>query len=206
MIENSGHEQRKAIDWKEIRKRLEEAGKALEAGGNKGPDERKRILSTRARVIAKETAPEERRDLIEIIEFTLAHEHYGVESTFVSEVYPLKAYTPVPCTPAYVLGIINVRGRIISVVDIKKFFDLPERGITDLNKVIILRSGEMEFGILADAIITTRMVRRKDLQAHLPTLTGVREEYLRGVSPDGAIILDAGKILSDKGIIVQEEV
>jgi purine-binding chemotaxis protein CheW len=194
------------IDWQEIRRKLEESGKALERERKAGPDERKRILSKRARLFAAETTPGERRDVTEIIEFMLAHEHYGVEASFVSEVYPLKEYTPVPCTPAYVLGIINVRGRIISVVDIKKFFDLPERGITDLNKVIILRSDKMEFGILADSIITTRLVRRSELQSHLPTLTGVREEYLRGVAPDGAIILDAGKILADKGIIVQEEV
>lgn len=50
-------------------------------------------------------------------------------SEYVREIYPLKEFTPIPCTPPFVLGIINVRGQILSVIDIKKFFDLPEKGL-----------------------------------------------------------------------------
>ena len=48
----------------------------------------------------------------------------GLSPDFVREVYPLKDYTPLPCTPPFVLGLVNVRGQIISVIDIKKFFDI----------------------------------------------------------------------------------
>jgi purine-binding chemotaxis protein CheW len=111
----------------------------------------------------------------------------------------------VPCTPAFVLGIINVRGRILSIVDLKKFFDLPEKGLGELNKVIILRSDSMEFGVLADAIVGVRALPLAGLQAAIPTLTGVREEYLKGITKDRVAVLDAGKILADKRIIVDEQ-
>jgi purine-binding chemotaxis protein CheW len=98
-----------------------------------------------------------------------------------------------------------VRGQIVSVIDIKKFFDLPEKGLTDLNKVVILRNGTMEFGILADVILGMRRVALRDIQASLPTLTGIREQYLKGVTRERLVILDADKLLADKNIVVHEE-
>src|SRR6267154_1771217 len=100
-----------------------------------------------------------------------AHEHYAVESSFVREVYPLKELTPVLGVPAFVLGVINVRGQSVSVIDPKQFFGLPEKGLTDLNKVILITDGTMEFGLLADAVLGLRHVPLKELQKSLPTLT-----------------------------------
>lgn len=145
-------------------------------------------------------------DYIDVVTFMLAYETYGIPINHVREVYPLKDLTPLPCTPSFVAGIINVRGEVLSVVDLKKFFDLPVQGLTDLNKVIIISDGIMEFGILADAILEVITVAREDIQSGLPTLTGVREDYLLGITPDRMIILDAAGLLTDPKIIVREEV
>ncbi len=136
----------------------------------------------------------------------MASELYGIENRYIREVYALKDFTPLPCTPSFVFGIINIRGRIVSVIDIKRFFDLPDRGLSDQNKVIVLSSSTMEFGILADEIRGVRNVLSKDVQAGLPTLTGIRLEYLLGVTEDRLIILDGGKLLTDKNLPVYEEV
>jgi purine-binding chemotaxis protein CheW len=170
-------------------------------------EERKRILKARARELARDSENEKTIDeSLEVVEFLLAYEKYGIESCYVREIHPLRELTPVPCTPPFVLGVINVRGQIISVIDIKRFFDLPERGLTDLNKVIILRNTEMEFGILADVIFGVVRVPLRNLQPTLPTLTGIREEYLKGITGDRLAILDAEKLLSDEKLIVHEEV
>jgi purine-binding chemotaxis protein CheW len=196
-----------AVDWREIHDRLETARQAIERGWSPGPEETKEILKARARALAQELEHEQDvDDAIEVIEFVLAYETYGVESSHVREIYPLKELTPLPCTPPHVLGIINVRGQILSIVDIRKFFDIPEKGLTDLNKVIILRSEAMEFGILADQIVGTRMVSISGLQPSLPTLTGIREEYLKGVAADRTVILDAGKLLADAKLVLHEDV
>ncbi len=118
----------------------------------------------------------------------------------------LKDLTPLPGIPRFVIGIMNVRGKTLSVIDLKKFFDLPQRGLGDLNKVIILSSGGMEFGILADTILGVREIRSSDLRLSLPTLTGIREDYLKGVTGDRLVVLDAERILSDKRIVVNESV
>jgi len=74
---------------------------------------------------------------------------------FVREVYPLRDFTVLPGVPTYIFGIINVRGQILPVIDIKKFFNLPEKGLGDLNRVIILYNDQMEFGILSDVVTVT---------------------------------------------------
>ncbi len=141
---------------------------------------------------------------IEIIQFLISYEKYAVESRYVREVRPLQEYAPVPCTPPFVLGIINVRGEILSVIDIGRFFDVPAKGLGDLNRVVVLSSGDMEFGVLADAIAGVRMVPLRDVQPPPPTFTGLRREYLKGLTRDGCAILDAEKMLSDGRIMVNE--
>jgi purine-binding chemotaxis protein CheW len=163
------------------------------------------ILKARARALAKE--PEQAvaaRSFMEIIEFRLASETYGIESSFVREVYQLKDFTPLPGVPSFVLGIVNVHGQILSVVDLKKFFNLPDKGLGEFNKVIILHNVCMEFGILADAVLGTQSVPLDAIQAPPVTVTGIGAEYLKGITGEHVIVLDAEKILTDEKIIVNE--
>ena len=161
------------------------------------------ILEARARILAlepeRETAAGKRLD---IVEFFLANESYGIESSFVREVFPLKEFTHLPGTPSFVLGIVNLRGRILSVVDLKKFFGIPEKGLGDLNKIIVIGDGPMEFGILADGIIGARAIPLDSIQPPIPTVTGICAEYLKGVTGERVIVLDAKRILEDKKMVV----
>lgn len=193
------------IDWDDIHQRMEKAGAAIEKGYSPSPEELTKILNARADALAREPGEATARDSIEIVEFQLATEHYGIESRYVSEAYPVRDYTPLPGTPPFVFGLVNVRGQIISVVDIKKFFDMPDRGLSDLNKVIIIRDDAMEFAILADSIVGVRVLRTDEIQPPLPTLTGIRAEFLMGVTAEGMVILDGRKLLADENIIVHEE-
>jgi len=114
--------------------------------------------------------------------------------------------TLVPCAPQFVLGVVNVRGQVLSVIDIGKLFDLPQRGVGDLDRIILLQNGGMEFGILGNSILGVVQVPVDELQPTLPTLTGLRAEYLKGVTRDRMAILDGARLLADENIIVREEV
>lgn len=165
------------------------------------------LLKLRAVEMAKE--PEQKTEgsaYIGIIVFSLSDEMYGIESDFVSEVYPLKDFTPLPGIPSYILGVINVRGQILAVIDLKKFLNLPEKGLGELNKVIILRNDQMEFGILADVVHGTQTIALDDIRAIPPTVSGIGEEYLKGVTKERLIVLDAARLLADKSIVVNDEV
>jgi len=198
--------------WAEVHRRLEVTRAAVQEGFVPDPRQKKRILKDRARDLAREPATETDVTYLRTIEFLLADERYAIESAYVRQVYPLKGLTPLPCTPAFVMGITNVRGEILSVIDIKQFFDLPEQGLSDLNKVIIVQMDEMRVGILADAILGTRAIPLPEIQPSLPTFTGTRAEYLKGVvaslpgMDERLIVLDVERILSDERIIVHEQV
>jgi len=198
-------EQSANINWSDIRQRLDKARESLEREAAPTRKEKDAILKARARLLASETAEVAAREFLDVIEFSLAAETYGIESAFVREVYPLKDFTPLPGTPPFVLGIVNVRGQILSVIDLKKFFNLPEKGLGQLNKAIIIRNDTMEFGILADAVRDARPVPLETVQAAPPTVTGIGAEYLKGVTGEGVIILAAEKILGDEKIIVRQE-
>lgn len=169
-------------------------------------DDPKEILRTRARALARTAAPPEGGTVLEVVEFRLAHERYAVEGLHVQEVCTLGELTPLPCTPSFVRGIVNVRGRILPVLDLKRFFDLPEEGITDLHRIILVRRHDLELGLLADAVAGVQLLSKESLQTSLPTLTGIRSDYLKGVTADGLIVLDLARVLSDPRILVEEEV
>ncbi len=143
---------------------------------------------------------------LELLEFSLAHERYAVESRFITEVHTLHELTPLPGVPAFVRGIVNLRGRILPVLDLKKLFELPEQGLTDLHRIIVVRGHDLELGLLADTVVGLRQVRLESLQPSLPTLTGIRADYLKGVSDERLVVLDLDRVLSDPKIIVHDDV
>jgi purine-binding chemotaxis protein CheW len=195
-----------ATDVRKMLRQDEDEG-ARSPGRDLTPAAERKILHARAQALAREPLGEDvATESLEVLEFLLAYETYGIEMSYVRETLPLKDLTPVPCTPPFVLGLISVRSRIVSVIDIRKFFDLPEKGLTDLNRVIVIHDDGMEFGILADAVIGVRTVPLAGVQPSLPTLTGIREEYLKGVTKERMTILDGKKLLNDKNIIVHEEI
>ncbi|MBS1191879.1 MAG: chemotaxis protein CheW [Rhodocyclaceae bacterium] len=199
--------QQKSIDWNAIHKQIAMARQTTEQGWAPTPADKKRILRARAQALAEPIAgPAVAEQSVAVVAFQLAGETYGIELAFVREVYPLKAFTPLPCTPGFVLGIVNVRGQILSVLDLRAFFELPQAGLSELNKVIILRQNDMELGVLADAVLGVQSIPRAEIQPGLPTLTGIREAYLVGVTAQRLVVLDGGRILSDKALVVHEQV
>jgi purine-binding chemotaxis protein CheW len=174
-------------------------------GWSPAPEEQRAILRARARVLAQEPTQEAVEELVQVVEFALANEHYAVESSYVSEVQPLRDFTPLPGTPPFVLGIISRRGEIISVLDVRKFFNIPSQGLTNLNKVIVVHADQMEVGIMADDVLGVRLLRSSGIQPAPPTLTGIRDQCLKGVTEAGLVVLDIKKLLSDRNMVAHEQ-
>lgn len=166
-----------------------------------------RILRERAQSLARIPSPGPAAEsTLNLLEFRLASERYGLETRYVYEVHPLRELTPLPCTPEFVLGIVNVRGRILPLLDLKKFFQLPDQGLTDLHRIIHLRGNGLELGLLADVMVGVQRIALERLQPSLPTLTGIRAEYLKGVTDERLVVLDLDRLLSNPKIIVHDEV
>ena len=170
-------------------------------------NQKKKILKQRADLLKIQIKKEDiSGEIMAGLEFILADERYAIDSTYVSEVIPLKDLTSLPCTPDFILGIINVRGKIISVIDLKKFFNLPEKGITNLNRVIIVKHDGIELGILADEIAGSMQISLNKLQSKITTITEVQDDFIIGVTEDRLIVLDIKEFLLNEKLIINEEV
>jgi purine-binding chemotaxis protein CheW len=179
----------------------------LEANPVADLQEKRRILKSRAVALAKEAGDgKQAGECIETVEFLLACEHYAIESRHVREVFSLRDLTPLPCTPPYILGMTNLRGQILSIFDLKRFFEISAKGLTQFNKVLLVQTDEMEIGILADEILGMKTVPLEDIHPPPATFAGVHAEYVRGVTRNRLVVLDIGKMLADKRIVVHEEV
>jgi purine-binding chemotaxis protein CheW len=182
------------------------SGAATGTGMPQSGEEAARILEARARLLAREPETgESRGPSLEVVEFTLADESYAIGSSHVREVVPLRALTPLPGTPEFVLGLINVRGEICSVVDIKRFLGLPQAGITDLHRLIVVEGAGMFFGLLADSVSGVRSLELADVRPPPPTLTGIQSRYLMGVTAQRVIVLDGERLLTDPDIVVRDQ-
>ena len=165
------------------------------------------VLRSRAETLAQPLGDEKEQDVaLEVLEFRLASEHYGIETAAIREVALLRAFTPLPAAPAFVMGVVNVHGRVVSVLNLKQLFELEVQGLSDMNRVIVLGDDRMEFGILADSILRTRQVPLSGVQKSLPTLTGTRARSLYGVTPERLVILDAARLLGDRELVVHQQI
>ncbi len=196
---------RERIEWPEILRRVEAAQAAVERALAPTAEEMEKVLAARAKLLAREPEGQgSSQGSIEVIEFLLAYEHYALESAFVREVVALKELTPLPGAPPFVLGLANVRGTIFSVVDLKKFFGLPDKGLTDLNKLVIVSQDDLELGVLADVLLGVRSIPLDQVNPPPSTFTGLSAKYLRGVTAERLIVLDVDHILSDESLTVHE--
>lgn len=178
----------------------------VETEAEEAGEKRRRTLRERAGRLARERQEEERGEVLELVEFLIGPDRYGLETSYVREVHPAKGVTPLPCVPPFVLGVMNLRGTILSVVDLAAFFETGRGEVTESSKVIVARLAGMEFAILAQQVIGVLSTTAASLQPLPAATAGARSEYVKGIGEGHLLLIDAEKLLSDRRIVVHEEV
>ncbi|HLD68984.1 MAG TPA: chemotaxis protein CheW [Pseudomonas sp.] len=189
--------------WTQIRARLLAFEQRIATGFAPTAEARDLRLQARTREWARALPVEQPDAWLEVLSFDLGQERYAIETCHVAEVLPLSHFTPLPNTPPYVLGIVNVRGRVVSVLDLRVLFELPISGLSDKNFLVVLQSPEMEFGLLIDRVQGIQPLERDTLQSGLANLTGVRAHYLLGVTTQQCTVLDGTRLLGDPSLRVE---
>jgi len=200
-------ETRGKIDWQEVHARLEQERRAVEATERLSLEEASRILKERARALARpvEEAVTQAEGL-ELLVFSVGAERYGIETDHVVEVIPLRELTPVPCTPASILGVVNHRGRILPVLDLRRLFDLGDQGVAEGSRVVAVEARGMTFGIFAGAVTGTVRVGVEEVAPSPATPAADRQGLIRGVTGEMVAVLDLDALSRDPRITVNEEV
>ncbi len=169
-------------------------------------EKKKKILKNRAEILSRSLETQDQKtNLIEIIPFKLGQENFSLETKYIKEVYPLKEYTFLPCAPAFLYGLTNVRRRIVPIIDLKVLFSLSN----DENikkKLLIMENEDVEIALLIDGFSEIRTLSKDELQTTLPTLIGVRQDFLKGLIVDGTVILDGQKLLSSSYLAIDASI
>lgn len=195
-----------SMDWLEMNRKLAQARAKLQKTWAPDPERVRQILHRRAIRLARRFEEKPAEAEIEVVEFRIAGEDYAIETGFIGEVFALENMTPLPSAPEYVLGLVNVRGQIVSVLNLPRLFELPKPGPTEGGYVLLLQSAAMEFGIVGEVIAGIRRVPQSQLHPPPPTLPASQEHYIKGVTAGGLIVLDGGRLLGDEQLAVNEQV
>jgi purine-binding chemotaxis protein CheW len=196
---------RSQTDWTAIRDRLALAMKAAERDMRPSAAQAKLVLDERARRLAR-PPPEEPGpgEMLELVTFALANERYGIETGFVREIARFLDFTPVPGAGDFLVGVTNLRGEILAVINLRKFFGVSERGLTDLSRLVVLGHNRNEFGILADQVHDIAAVRDDEVLEPLASAPSVGRQYVRGVTKDALIVLAGARLLGDQRLYIDQ--
>lgn len=121
-----------------------------------------------------------REETLQFIVFRLAQEWYGVEITKVKEIIKAGRITYLPSSPEYIAGIVNLRGNILSVTDLKTIFGLPQEEQTEKTRIIAVESGTLETGLLVDEVVESIEVPVRKIEPSLLTLPADGARYIEG--------------------------
>lgn len=134
--------------------------------------------------------------------FSLGNEFYGIEIKFVTEIIGLQPITEIPEMPDYIMGIINLRGKIIPVMDVRLRFKKPFRDYNDRTCIIVIDIIEASIGLIVDSVSEVITISDEEIVAP-PTMGKDGNKYVKGIGRTGnevKLILDCNKLLEENEI------
>jgi len=139
-------------------------------------------------------------EILQRVTFLLDNETYGINVMQVQEILRYSEIATVPGAPEYVLGIINLRGNVVTVIDTRTRFGLMPADITDSSRIVIIESEKQVIGILVDSVAEVVYLKKSEIEPAPHVGTEESSQFIQGVCnrEDGLLILvDLNKLLSD---------
>ena len=118
----------------------------------------------------------------QLVVFDLADEGYGVDIGSVREIIRMQDITQVPRTPEFVEGVINLRGKVIPVVDLRKRFGFPEADATKDTRIVVVDIGGQDIGVVVDAVTEVLRIGADAVEPPSSLITTADSEYLLGIA------------------------
>lgn len=139
--------------------------------------------------------------IIQWVTFHLENEKYGIKVMQVQEVLRMTEIAPVPGAPHYVIGIINLRGNVVTVVDTRRRFGLPDVDSDDETRIVIIEANNNVVGILVDSVAEVVDLKLSEMETAPNVGNDESSKYIQGVSSrdnELLILVDVNKLLSDE--------
>lgn len=137
----------------------------------------------------------------QLVTFRLEDETYGINVMLVQEVLRVTEIAPVPGAPPYVLGIINLRGNVVTVIDTRSRFGLPPGDIDEASRIVVIESEKQVVGILVDSVAEVVELRGSEIDSAPNVGNDESSRFIQGVATrenDLLIVVDLNKLLSEE--------
>lgn len=161
------------------------------------------ILLERAQILARQEMLQEEGRGEEILQFRLDTGTYGMPAHFVSEIQVLESYTPLPATPSFVLGLVNIRGRLLTVLDLRPLLGIARRPPESNAFLVVINVNGVEVGLLAD-MVTGVQNGEVSLTPALSATSGHPVPWVRGLDQHLTLHIDPVQLMADKRLIVAD--
>lgn len=162
------------------------------------------ILEARARALATQEVAERTADGALLIQFRLGDGRYALPAHYAREIQPLRAYTPLFGVPPFIVGLVNIHGRLYTCIDLRPLLDLPGAPPTPGSFLIIIQGSGAEAALLADSVVG--MVTGALDASPAPVMaSSAAISWIRGVDRDLSIVIDPIALLTDPRLIVDHQ-
>ena len=192
-----------AVDWQAVRRQIDEASQKLASSEEISPAALEQAWARRSAQIAQKIEGEQQGEIVKAAIVSLDNELYGLDVQYIFDIRVLERITFVPGVPAWVLGVVNWRGRILSVIDLRRFLGLPSNKDSD-NKatlalpkdtgtgvaggarenarhLLVLQAGEMEVGIQADEVFLIQSIPVSKINTSDGMARAIKPELVNGL-------------------------
>ncbi|MDR2055723.1 MAG: chemotaxis protein CheW [Desulfovibrio sp.] len=142
-------------------------------------------------------------NLIQLVTFRIAEEEFGVDILAVQEIIRLMQITMVPRAPSFIEGVINLRGKVIPVINMRTRFNMTPAEHNNDTRIVVMEFGQKIVGFLVDAVSKVLRIPAATVEEAPPVVVGISSEYIRGVGRLGErllILLDLDNLLSDMNL------
>ena len=211
------------FDWEAAHRRIAAVEAVLAGVGEAAPEAKERIWARRAAQLAKAPVEEDTGEGVALLVVRMEREVYGIDVQHVHDIRSAGQVTPVPRVPDWVVGVVNLRGHILSVIDLPRFFGLARDGHngngngTEGPYLVVVEVPGMEVALLVDEVMAVEMFSTNRVLGASDTIRGITPEYVHGVidsgqgetSSDGMgllVVLNLPVVLSDERLIIHEEI
>ena len=170
------------------------------------PEERK-IFSQRANSLAKLTDTEDLEGLIPLALVTLNQEVFGIDLNLVKEFTDLKKITPIPCCPSHIVGNMNLRGEILTIININQFLNLSLNNKTNQDKAIVVKVKDITVGVMVEEVKEIAFIHSTQISTTPTSIQAIDDNFLKGVIPykqQLVTLINLEKLLLEGQLFVEE--
>jgi purine-binding chemotaxis protein CheW len=147
----------------------------------------------------EETLKKQDAELLQLVTFSIGEEEFGVDILSVQEIIRMMDITKVPRAPDFVEGVINLRGKVIPIIDLRRRFGLSTRDHDKHTRIIVIEINNMIVGFVVDSVSEVLRIPASTVEPPPPVVSGLESEYISGVGKLEdrlLILLDLNKLLS----------